>query len=73
MVPNLDGYRRYSPSVSDSDDPIGILKLDAKDFGSIGDKMKSLALPTLVVQEGGYGIDAIQDCLDAFLTGFSGA
>jgi acetoin utilization deacetylase AcuC-like enzyme len=52
------------------DDPIGILKLEAKDFGSVGTKMQSLGLPTLVVQEGGYGIDAIQDCLDAFLTGF---
>lgn len=52
------------------DDPIGILKLDAKDFGSVGTKMQSLGLPTLIVQEGGYGIDAIQDCLDSFLTGF---
>lgn len=52
------------------DDPIGIFKLDAKDFGSVGSKMQSLDLPTLVVQEGGYGIDAIQDCLDSFLTGF---
>jgi acetoin utilization deacetylase AcuC-like enzyme len=32
--------------------------------------MQSLGLPTLIVQEGGYGIDAIQDCLDSFLTGF---
>ena len=55
------------------DDPIGILKLDAKDFGGVGQKMQSLGLPTLVVQEGGYGIDAIQDCLDAFLTGFKSA
>jgi acetoin utilization deacetylase AcuC-like enzyme len=27
-------------------------------------------LPTLVVQEGGYAIEAIGDCLDAFLSEF---
>lgn len=52
------------------DDPIGVLKLDAKDFGDIGIRLKSLDLPTLVVQEGGYAIEAIGGCLDAFLGGF---
>ena len=32
--------------------------------------LTALALPTLVVQEGGYAIEAIGDCLDAFLGGF---
>lgn len=54
------------------DDPIGVLKLDADDFGMIGEKVRNIGLPTLVVQEGGYAIDAIQACLDAFLTGFKG-
>ena len=52
--------------------PIGVLKLEAADFGTIGERVKALGLPTLVVQEGGYAIEAIGDCLDAFLGGFKG-
>jgi acetoin utilization deacetylase AcuC-like enzyme len=52
------------------DDPIGVLKLEAADFGTIGAKVKALGLPTLAVQEGGYAIEAIGECLDAFLGGF---
>ena len=51
-------------------DPIGVLKLDAADFGRIGAQVARLGLPTLVVQEGGYAIDVIGDCLGAFLDGF---
>lgn len=54
------------------DDPIGVLKLESADFGAVGRQVRSLGLPTLVVQEGGYAIEAIGDCLDAFLTGFGG-
>jgi acetoin utilization deacetylase AcuC-like enzyme len=49
-------------------DPIGVLKLEADDFAGIGARVRGLHLPTLVVQEGGYAIDAIGDCLTAFLT-----
>ena len=52
------------------DDPIGVLKLEASDFGTIGRQVKGFGLPTLVVQEGGYAIEAIGDCLDAFLGEF---
>lgn len=52
------------------DDPIGVLGLDAADFGDIGRRLRALDLPTVVVQEGGYAIAAIGPCLDAFLTGF---
>ncbi len=52
------------------DDPIGVLALETADFADIGEKLKALGLPTLVVQEGGYAIDAIGGCLDAFLEGF---
>jgi acetoin utilization deacetylase AcuC-like enzyme len=51
------------------DDPIGVLKLEAADFGRIVERVRSFNLPTLV-QEGGY---AIGDCLDAFLAGFKEA
>ena len=52
------------------DDPIGVLKLEATDFGDVGRLVKGFGLPTLVVQEGGYAIEAIGDCLDSFLGGF---
>ena len=48
-------------------DPIGVLKLTADDFAGIALRIRSLGLPTLVVQEGGYAIDDIGDCLSAFL------
>ncbi|MDP2321134.1 MAG: histone deacetylase family protein [Acidobacteriota bacterium] len=47
-------------------DPIGVLKLEADDFGTIGRRVRELRLPTLVVQEGGYAIDVLGDCLTAF-------
>ncbi len=48
-------------------DPIGVLKLASDDFAGIGSRVRALNLPTVVVQEGGYAIDAIADCLTAFL------
>ena len=53
-------------------DPIGVLSLESSDFTAIGDTGAALGLPTLVVQEGGYAIEAIQDCLVAFLNGLIG-
>ena len=50
-------------------DPIGVLKLESEDFGGIGTRVRDLGLPTVVVQEGGYAMDALGDCLTAFLTG----
>lgn len=43
-------------------DPIGVLKLEAPDFGDIGSRVRDLALPTLIVQEGGYAIEVLGDC-----------
>lgn len=51
------------------DDPIGVLTLDARDFAAVGTAVRDLGLPTLAVQEGGYAIEAIGDCLDAFIAG----
>ena len=53
-------------------DPIGVLALEAVDFARIGRQVRALGLPTLLVQEGGYAIDAIGDCLGAVLDGFAG-
>jgi acetoin utilization deacetylase AcuC-like enzyme len=52
-------------------DPIGVLRLEAEDFGHIGAQVRALGLPTLIVQEGGYAIDVIGDCLEAFLEGLA--
>jgi acetoin utilization deacetylase AcuC-like enzyme len=52
-------------------DPIGALKLESEDFGRIGAQIRALDLPTVVVQEGGYAIDVIGDCLEAFLGGLA--
>jgi acetoin utilization deacetylase AcuC-like enzyme len=49
-------------------DPIGVLKLEAEDFGSVGERVKAIGLPTVVIQEGGYAVDALTDCLRAFLS-----
>lgn len=50
-------------------DPIGILRVQSEDFEDIGGAVRALGLPTLIVQEGGYAIEVIGDCLDAFLAG----
>jgi acetoin utilization deacetylase AcuC-like enzyme len=50
-------------------DPIGVLALESGDFGVIGNQVRALGLPTLVVQEGGYAVEILGDCLDAFLSG----
>ena len=48
-------------------DPIGVLKLESEDFGGVGARIKAIGLPTVVIQEGGYAVDALTDCLRAFL------
>ena len=48
-------------------DPIGVLKLEAQDFGGVGVRVNAIGLPTVVVQEGGYAVDVLTDCLAAFL------
>jgi acetoin utilization deacetylase AcuC-like enzyme len=51
-------------------DPIGVLRLERDDFGSIAGHVRSLALPTVIVQEGGYAIEDIGGCLSSFLEAF---
>lgn len=52
-------------------DPLTVLNLEADDFGQIGSQVKTLGLPVLTVQEGGYGIEVIGDCLGAYLDGMA--
>jgi len=55
------------------DDPISVLKLDIDAYRDIGARVASLRLPTVVVQEGGYMVQAIGPALDAFLQGMGHA
>ena len=71
----IETIRRFEPAVlvvalgfdAHAQDPIGVLKLEAADFAAIAARIRQLGAPTLVVQEGGYAMDVIGDCLYAFL------
>ncbi len=51
------------------DDPISVLAFDFDAYRMAGERVRSLGLPTVVVQEGGYMVEAIGRALDAFLEG----
>jgi acetoin utilization deacetylase AcuC-like enzyme len=53
-------------------DPIGVLTLEAEDFGRCGKLIRAFGLPILIVQEGGYALGDIGRCLTAFLDGIEG-
>lgn len=55
------------------DDPISVLALDLEAYRQIGARIGALQLPTVVVQEGGYLVEAIGPALDNFLQGFLAA
>jgi acetoin utilization deacetylase AcuC-like enzyme len=52
-------------------DPIGGMKLPTEAFAELGRLVNQLGLPTIVVQEGGYNLDVLGDCVCEFLTGFT--
>jgi acetoin utilization deacetylase AcuC-like enzyme len=54
-------------------DPIGDLALRTSDYGEIGRMVAGLGLPMVVLQEGGYVVDALGDNAVALLTGLRGA
>ncbi len=51
-------------------DPISRFLLDTSDYPVIAARIAGLGLPTVVVQEGGYAVEAIGTNVAAFLTGF---
>jgi len=73
----LDKIREFKPAYliiaagfdTHMKDPIGGFKLHTEDYISIGNQFKSLGLPTLVCQEGGYNTDILGDCVKNFLLG----
>jgi acetoin utilization deacetylase AcuC-like enzyme len=56
---------------SHESDPIGGMKLPTESFAEMGRAVRSLGLPTLVVQEGGYNLDTLGPCVAAFLAASS--
>jgi len=54
-------------------DPVGDLKVTTTGFGSIGQAVGALRLPTVLVQEGGYFIPALGENLERFLGAFEDA
>lgn len=52
-------------------DPIGGFRLSAGYFAKMGAAVRQLDLPTVVVQEGGYNLEVIGDCVAEFLRGLS--
>ena len=56
-----------------ADDPISHFRLTRKDYASMGEVIARLGLPTLVVMEGGYAVDALGANVAAFLGGLEQA
>ena len=54
-------------------DPIGDLALQTSDYREIGHMVAGLGLPMVVLQEGGYAIEALGANALALLTGLRGA
>lgn len=52
------------------DDPISVLNLDFDAYHQLGARIGTLHLPTVVVQEGGYMVEAIGQALEHFIQGF---
>ncbi len=53
-------------------DPFGGLAVSTPGFTRIAEKLNELAVPTVIVQEGGYLCDELGENLNAFLSGYSG-
>lgn len=56
-----------------SGDPIADFALSAAAYPQIGRRIAALGLPTLIVQEGGYAVDALGENVVGFLRGFESA
>ena len=74
----LEGIAAYAPDLlicsygadTYAGDPISYFSIETADYPQIGRRIASLGVPTLVVMEGGYAIDALGANVAAFLSGF---
>ncbi|HSV54155.1 MAG TPA: histone deacetylase family protein [Burkholderiaceae bacterium] len=72
--------RSYAPDVlvvslgldTSAEDPICSFSLGRPEFEEVGRRLAALALPTLLVQEGGYAVQAVGAHLLSVLRGFCG-
>ena len=53
-----------------SGDPISFFALETGDYAPVARRIGALRLPTLIVMEGGYAVDALGGNVAAFLSGF---
>jgi acetoin utilization deacetylase AcuC-like enzyme len=75
----LEAIRAYAPNwliVSAgfdtfASDPLGDFVLSGSAYQAIGARLAALDLPTLLVQEGGYAVDALGENVVSFLKGFA--
>lgn len=51
------------------DDPIGVLRLNVDAYQHLGKIVRGFGVPTVIVQEGGYCVDALGSCLRALIDG----
>ena len=51
-------------------DPISFFELDTADFAPMAGRIAALGLPTLIVMEGGYAVEALGPNVSEFLSGF---
>jgi acetoin utilization deacetylase AcuC-like enzyme len=51
-------------------DPISYFAIETEDYSTLARRIASLGLPTLIVMEGGYAVDALGANVEAFLSGF---
>jgi acetoin utilization deacetylase AcuC-like enzyme len=76
----LDAIRRYAPDAlvvslgvdTFAGDPISAFKLEREHYPRIGALLAGLALPTVLVQEGGYAVAEIGDIVVGVLGAFAG-
>jgi acetoin utilization deacetylase AcuC-like enzyme len=76
----LEGIRAFKPDFlvvslgvdTAQGDPVGGLRLPVESFPRLGGLIAGLALPVLVVQEGGYSLRLAGPCVAGFLAGLSG-
>ena len=51
-------------------DPISFFKLREPDYANIGSRIAELNIPTVIIMEGGYAIDALGRNVSSLLSGF---
>lgn len=74
----LDAATRFAPGLvvvsfgadTYEGDPISHFKIATAEYTALARRIAALALPTLIVMEGGYAVDALGGNVRAFLAGF---